>query len=813
VHEQYINKDSRMIGKTFFEIFLVGSSFDKGATVAHLDFHDVTVLSREHCFGESEVNLQALRNRTKRQHCGTMSTKDAVLGSSAAAATCPEVSARPPATAVISNAAANKKVLHQKRWVCDVCKVKWFLDFNEACAHEEQCNGGAVATAARNTAASGCAVSQKSVMTSEKDGASPTITPPPQSKKAAAILAAARARARGQPVIDVVKKKKSVDIEILSDSSDDNNAVNDEVKLVGGSPLDSSKRKSKRLRDATPPAKCNHDCSSSNEINGTKKPKAVAMTNKPTANKKSTTSSLKSKKIGTKGGGSIASIFLAKSQQQQRKNDGNNNQKKRVVDSKDVQSKKHNERSAKLISTANKRDVLEIDSSSDDDDDDDEVVVVQKPNKKTKKNVVLGLSKKELAEHQAADFFAQRKKKAEEEKERQRKRDEARMVRLNTKAISLKNCVDLVGGGDSNNVASSSSSKATTAAAGATVSKKISFLQSASEPSKDTKAIPAPRFPCPSHIVPCSGYSDAALKSPVDAFTSLLSKTPKFQHSKLIMTASPDEDDDATMPMGFLDKSDLINPEGSVFSSFFDYNAIQKRNDEPPASASQLWVDKYTMRKIPDDVIGEDNKEASKKLVEFVEEWKIRRHKAIQSMGQVKRKKKRRKKKSSHGYDSDDLFLDDGGLESVFLISGRTGSGKTRLVHAVAEQCECVVIEINTSEQRSGQALKRAVQETTQSHSSLAMSKRKQGVTGLFDNGKSDLADSDSDRWDSDSDDEVKEDGHSLTIILIDEGEFNCVHQNFLRRCRIIVALNSLLDLQWIFYSMMTLLFGRHLHN
>jgi hypothetical protein len=758
-----------------------------------------------------------------------MSTKDAVLlGSSSAAATlCPEVSTGPPATtAVNSNAAAapnnNKKILHQKRWVCDVCKVKWFLDFNEACAHEEQCNGrhatlsstfsSSNAVAKKAAASSDCAVSQKSVMSSEKDGASPTITPPPQSKKAAAILAAARARARararGQPVVDEVKqKKKSVDIEILSDGSDDNNNAMNEVKLVGGgSPPDSSsRRKSKRLRDATPPAKSNHDCSSSsNEMNGTKKPKAVAKTNKPTANNKSTTTSLK--KIEKKGGGPIASIFLPKSQQQQqqqqqRKNDtNNNNSKKRAVETKVVPSKKRNEKSTKSTSTAaaNKREVLEIDSSSDDDNDDDDgevVVVVQKPNKKTKKNAVLGLSKKELAEHQAADFFARRKKKAEEERERQRKRDEARMARLNSKkAVSSKSlCVDLVGGVDSNVVvASSSSSKATAAAAGATVTKKISFLQPASESSKDTKTIPAPRFPCPSHIIPCAGHSD---QSPADAFSSVLSKTPKFPHFKPMMTASPDEDDHATMPMGFLDKSDLINSESSIFSSFFDCSAIRKKTDEPPASASQLWVDKYTMRKIPDDVIGEDNKEASKKLIEFVEEWKVRRHKAMQSMGQVKRKKKRRKKKKSshHGYDSDDSFLDEGGLENVFLISGPTGSGKTRLVHAAAEQCECVVIEINTTEQRSGQALKRAVQETTQSHSSLAMSKRKPGATGFFDNGRGDLVDSESDRWDSDSDDEAKEDGHSLTIILIDEGEFDCdiCHLLFLRRCDVIVALNA----------------------
>ena len=29
----------------------------------------------------------------------------------------------------------------QKRWVCDVCNMKWFLVFEEACAHEEKCTG------------------------------------------------------------------------------------------------------------------------------------------------------------------------------------------------------------------------------------------------------------------------------------------------------------------------------------------------------------------------------------------------------------------------------------------------------------------------------------------------------------------------------------------------------------------------------------------------------------------------------------------------------------------------------------------------
>ena len=29
----------------------------------------------------------------------------------------------------------------QRRWRCDVCMKKWFLDFKEACAHEENCTG------------------------------------------------------------------------------------------------------------------------------------------------------------------------------------------------------------------------------------------------------------------------------------------------------------------------------------------------------------------------------------------------------------------------------------------------------------------------------------------------------------------------------------------------------------------------------------------------------------------------------------------------------------------------------------------------
>ena len=71
--------------------------------------------------------------------------------------------------------------------------------------------------------------------------------------------------------------------------------------------------------------------------------------------------------------------------------------------------------------------------------------------------------------------------------------------------------------------------------------------------------------------------------------------------------------------------------------------------------------------------------------------------------------------------------------------------------------------------------MKRAIQETTQSHSSLAMSKKKtqneKEGGGFFGNEDTtnDLEDSD-DYFDSDE--ESVRESQSLTIILIDEGEY-----------------------------------------
>ena len=778
----------------------------------------------------------------------------------------------PPPTTTTANttttgANTSTKVL-QKRWICDVCKVKWFLDFNEACEHEKNCHGPSPTLSRSSTIEddeeeedtdedssedenddgdtnmiSDRCTSNDSNDLDEHDEGAPTddkkdksTHTPSLSKDGAAALAAARARvanktnanttnksaASSVATGDSKKQRKISPTEILDMSEP-------EMDNIDGAARDkqqSGRRKSKRVRDnsttstatdssgvsSKPSALKDNNTSCDDTSNTTTKKLEKGKTTATKSDKSSSKkldgkiSSKKKKKGDSKGGGGqLASIFLPKKASSKtstsvakgskddvipgvskadydehvavEKQAAQRNKKKRAVDKvDDGKAKKKqqltlgNKRGGKQSSKkkAKQPEVMDIDSSSSDSDDsDDSVEYVEKPKKKvtTKKKKQQNknfLSKKDVAEHQAADFFAQRKKKAAEERERQKKRDELRLMKFNNKAGGSKEVAD-----DTKSSALSGKSKGDTS----------SFSQ------EEVKGIPAVRFPCPTHIVSNDIDDDSAGKIETDSKSSqVLRNTMRYQHLKPDLSPSTSTDEVAYHLSGlYKDADGSTNFEGSstfdLLSTVFNQDNSSKKSDDDSDTEvdnSQLWVDKHSMTSIPEDVLGDSNKEQSKKLLDFVEEWKVRRHKSVQSLGQVKRKKKRRKKKKS-GYDSDDSFLDDGGLENLFLITGSTGSGKTSLVHAVAEQSDCVVIEINSSEQRSGAALKRAIQETTQSHSSLAMSKKKtqseKGGGSFFGNEDmtNDLEDSD-DYFDSDE--ESVRESHSLTIILIDEGEY-----------------------------------------
>jgi hypothetical protein len=408
-----------------------------------------------------------------------------------------------------------------------------------------------------------------------------------------------------------------------------------------------------------------------------------------------------------------------------------------------------------------------------------------------------------LAEHQTVEFFAKRKKAAAEERERQKKREELRLLKLKDNMIDDVKVVNILNDGAtaikdpirttkklcSSEVLMQTASSVDPTSGGASEQHSRQLGAKVAIP-------PAVRFPCPSHVVPTTN-EDESMDIEVEQNSpslQLLRETLRYQHLKPDMSSSPATKEDVAAQHShgiFTSNGDEIMVKDETFSllsSVFDLSAKKKEETKQPSAddKNQLWVDKYAIATIPEDVLGANNKDASKKLLSFVEEWKVRRHKSVRDMGRVKSKGKRRggKKKKSHGYDSDDSFLDDdeGGLENIFLITGPTGSGKSRIVHAIAEQSDCVVIEINSSEQRSGAALKRAIQETTQSHSNLAISSKKRQGLGKGDNDVfgsnanagtvADEFDEDSDRWYESSDDEesVKE-SHSLTIILIDEGE------------------------------------------
>ena len=210
--------------------------------------------------------------------------------------------------------------------------------------------------------------------------------------------------------------------------------------------------------------------------------------------------------------------------------------------------------------------------------------------------------------------------------------------------------------------------------------------------------------------------------------------------------------------------------------------------DDGAEPGNELWSAKHGIRHIPGDVCGGANKESAKSLMTFIGEWKAHRAEFVKKM-EAKRKslgsrKTKGKKKGCSGrsYYDDDIWCDtddeDLGLCNIFLLNGPHGTGKSTLVHAAARQTGCALLEINTTEKRGGSALKRAIEECTQSHSSLALLKRGP-VTALDDPGGAHLGyldgESESEYGDNAVDQEDEGDGVDrgrLAIILIDEGTF-----------------------------------------
>jgi hypothetical protein len=311
------------------------------------------------------------------------------------------------------------------------------------------------------------------------------------------------------------------------------------------------------------------------------------------------------------------------------------------------------------------------------------------------------LSQKEIAEHQAASFFAKRKQAQREERERQKKREEARRGHK-------KEGEELTG---------------------VVVNEKTR--------KEDDLEVKFPRF----HVL--REEMDGVVSARGYGFLS-------YPHEKVDLMAST-----APEPMSGLSFfGDDIMPNDHSPNIHHLFSSVFQPAKTKSSPTSKLWIDKHSPTQ------STANEHSASKLSQFIEEWKIRRHKS------TLRKKTRRRKS---GYDSDDSFLDDeGGRTSLFVITGPTGSGKSRLVHATSSTLDCVVMEINSSEARGGTVLKKRVLESTLSHSSVALMKKREG------GGSKSLVVGKREKefFDEESSSEEEEESSSLTVILIDEGVF-----------------------------------------
>mmetsp|Transcript_2643 Transcript_2643/g.3910 ORF Transcript_2643/g.3910 Transcript_2643/m.3910 type:complete len:1285 (-) Transcript_2643:73-3927(-) len=206
-----------------------------------------------------------------------------------------------------------------------------------------------------------------------------------------------------------------------------------------------------------------------------------------------------------------------------------------------------------------------------------------------------------------------------------------------------------------------------------------------------------------------------------------------------------------------------ISPKTDSTFSLLSCVSIQAHDEHCRLNDSALWTEKFGIRNISCDIIGENNNAVAKAGIDFIESWKAERFKAHErraekqekfSLGKKKRKKRRR---------DDDIWGDsddDSQLPALFLLTGPTGCGKTSVLHAIAKHCECKVLEINTAARRDGQHLKNAIEEATLSDSTLDLLKKNISTTSNTQTHEV---------VDTDDEEEGQREGRAVPVILFDE--------------------------------------------
>lgn len=258
------------------------------------------------------------------------------------------------------------------------------------------------------------------------------------------------------------------------------------------------------------------------------------------------------------------------------------------------------------------------------------------------------------------------------------------------------------------------------------------------------------RFPEASHVG--AGRGSEALSGDYSKSRAVLCKRTMHPSGERAITISPYSDLRSLPPRP---ATDLIFQ--TLSSVFMPSVAVDSKND-------RLWTDKYDVKNTPSGICGSANKNVAQNCIDFVDAWKVERQKSHDTRAEkqdklVRGKKRRTKKRVDDDIwdDSDDESL----LPSVCLLTGPVGCGKTRLVHTVAQHCDCKVIEVNTTEKRGSQELRNAIEEATKSDSTFELFKR---PPPAFFRKPTKPVDSD-----EEEDEEVRK--SSVSVILLDEAD------------------------------------------
>eukprot|EP00559_Dactyliosolen_fragilissimus_P005233 CAMPEP_0184860866 /NCGR_PEP_ID=MMETSP0580-20130426/5668_1 /TAXON_ID=1118495 /ORGANISM="Dactyliosolen fragilissimus" /LENGTH=1341 /DNA_ID=CAMNT_0027358127 /DNA_START=102 /DNA_END=4128 /DNA_ORIENTATION=+ len=261
--------------------------------------------------------------------------------------------------------------------------------------------------------------------------------------------------------------------------------------------------------------------------------------------------------------------------------------------------------------------------------------------------------------------------------------------------------------------------------------KRESSLKSSNSVTSLPSYLSAPKYPIPNHITGEGSINVPNLMKSEDMYHLPLLRTLRHQHSLCNDFGKEIEDFSESLLencciWGKVEVEDSSKLLHQLFRSILCPPAIDiDAKDEDSIIPGLLWSEKYSVQNIPHGILGTNNKAKTNELETFINDWKNHRKEMLDSRKEKMKNTETCKSRNSNYY-SDDLWEydsdeEDNDLCKVVLVSGPTGSGKTSLVHAVAKKCQCVAHEINTSMARGGQALKMAIEESTQSHSNLAI--------------------------------------------------------------------------------------------